>query len=191
MLTFEQTKKIIKVARWFLLIFPLVLFAIGVPYLVYFYHEYYSGEVTGYEELEKREYTFMKFGYSTGQYRNLEIYVAEEEIPLLGATSIDMKVIETEVLERAREGDILIVWVFPNSGRSYDYTVHEGSINGEFFLTMENYREMSRKNELVAVVIIPVGGVLILGFGIWFFHFTRSDGIFWVKLLKEVSEYKD
>lgn len=170
----EPTPKIIKVLRWIALILPLVLIAIAVPLSVYYYHEYYSGEVTGYEELEKREYTFVEFGYSTGKYRNLEIYVAEEPRPLLGATSIDMKVIEKDVLERAREGDTLTVWISPNSGLVYDYTVHEGSINGEFFLTMENYREMSRKNERIAVILIPALGVPLLVFGIWFFIHAKN-----------------
>ncbi|MDE7295801.1 MAG: hypothetical protein K2N84_00905, partial [Clostridia bacterium] len=142
----KPTPKIMQVFRWILLILPLVLLAIYIPFSVYYYHEYYSGKVTGYEELEKREYTFVEFGYSTGRYRNLEIYVAEETRPLLGATSIDMKAIEEEVLVQAREGDKLTVWISTNSGRVYDYSVYEGSINGEFFLTMENYREMSRRN---------------------------------------------
>ena len=174
----KPTPKMIKVLRWIALILPLVLIAAAIPFSIYYYYEYYSGKVTGYEELEKREYTFVKFDYAVRgyhkKYRNLEIYVAEEIGPLLGATSIDMAVIDADVLERAQEGDTLTVWISPNSGLIYDYTVHEGSINGEFFLTMENYREMSRRNERVAVLLVPALGVPLLAFGIWFFIHAKN-----------------
>ena len=92
MMIIRTTPKMIKIMRWVMLFMPLVLIAIAIPLSVDYYHEYYSGEVTGYEGLEKREYTFINFSYSTGRDRNLEIYVAEEAIPLLGATSIEMSV---------------------------------------------------------------------------------------------------
>ena len=165
----RPTPKLIKILRWVALILPLVILAVYSPFPVFYYHEYYSGKVTGYEDLEKREYTFMEFGYSTGRYRNLEIYVLEEPRPLLGATSIEMKAIEKDVLEQALVRSKLTVWVSANSARDYDYSVHEGSINGEFFLTMKNYRKMHRKNEAVAIYLIPSLGVALLIFGIWFF----------------------
>ena len=171
----DSTSKIVRVFRWIVLILPCVLIAIEIPFSIYYYHEYYSGKVTGYEELEQREYTFVEYKFENRlKQRTLEIYVAEEARPLLAATSIDMRVIDPDVLNRAQKGDKLTVWVSPNSGLFCDYTVHEGSVNGEFFLTIKDFREMNRRNELIAVILIPSLGLLLLGFGIWFFIRTKN-----------------
>lgn len=118
--------------------------------------QYCAGAV-GYDELEQREYTFIKYSVTDGKYGgSIEIYVEEEKQPLLGAPNFVRKAVDEDVLKYAKSGDKITVWVSRASSLFCSYNVHEGKINGNYFLRLKDYQECHMANDIIGVVICSV-----------------------------------
>ena len=124
-------------------------------------YQYCSGAV-GYDKLEQREYTFGKYEIMRGKYGGgIEIYVKEEEQPLIGCPNFARKAVNEDILDHAKAGDKLVVWVSNNSSLFYSYNVHDGKINGKYFLRLEDYQKYHAKNDIFGVVLCSV--LLVVG----------------------------
>ena len=126
----------------------------------------YRSSTVGYDKLEQREYTFVKYEVTKGRRGGtIKIYVKEESLPLYGCPNFARKAVDENILKLASEGDKLIVWVSPrSSSTTYSCDVHEGKINDEYFMQLENYRKYSTKNDIFGIVICSV--MLVIGFAV-------------------------
>lgn len=146
-----------------LLVMLIVSFAICI-------NQYCSGAV-GYDKLEQREYTFIKYEITRGRGGGaIKIYVEEENKPLQGSPSFVRKAVDEDILQRAKKGDKLIVWVSQSSSLTYSYKVHDGKINGKFFLRLEDYQKCHAKNDIPLIVICSV--LLAIGFASVIIYFV-------------------
>lgn len=139
----------------------LLLFMLVVAFAICI-NQYCSGAV-GYDKLEQREYTFVKYEITHGRGGGaIKIYVEEESKPLYGSPSFVRKAVDEDILKHAKKGDKLIVWV----SRSYSMTncgkVHEGKIDGKYFLRLGDYQKYHAKNDILGIVICSV--LLVIGF---------------------------
>lgn len=130
-------------------------------------YQYCNGAV-GYDKLEQREYTFVKYEITSGKGGGaIKIYVEEEKLPLYGCPNFVRKAVNEDILDRAHKGDKLVVCVSPrSSSMTYCGDVHEGKINGKYFLRIEDYQKYHAKNDILGIVICSVlvaGGFVGIG----------------------------
>lgn len=154
---------------------PLILILLIIGGLIFSICQYCSGKV-GYDKLEQREYTFVKYEITSGKYGgNIEIYVKEEKKPLFGSPNYVKKAVNMDILKNAKAGDKLIVWVDDSSSLFHSYNVHEGKINGKYFLRLEDYQKYNAKNDIIGIVICSVMLVIGLSVGIFCFVVLRKN----------------
>lgn len=156
----KKDKRGIICALTLLLAVVIGLFALAV-------YQYRSGAV-GYDKLEQREYTFVKYEITKGKRGGtVQIYVEEEDLPLYGCPNFVRRAVNEDVLERAHKGDKLVVWMSPRSNSlTYSGDVHEGKINGKYFLRLEDFQKYHAKNDILGIVlssILMVGGLVGVG----------------------------
>lgn len=153
---------------------PLILLIIFIALFVLSICQYYSG-AAGYDKLEQREYTFVKYVIPSGKYGgDIEIYVKEEKKPLIGSPGFVKKAVNMDVVENAKAGDKLIVWVDNSISLFHSYNVHEGKINGKYFLRLEDYQKYHKQNDVGGIVICSVMLVIGLSVGIICFVVLRK-----------------
>lgn len=152
---------------------PIIFMIALIGCLILCIAQYISGEAD-YDKLEQREYTFVKYEVKRGPYGGaLEIYVEEENRPLLGSPNYIRNAVDMDILEHANKGDRITVWV--SRSITCGYNVHEGKINGKYFLRLEDYREYHAKNYILGIVICSILIVICSPFaGVYLFIAIKS-----------------